>query len=726
MNRITLERVAIWTPFFLLFAFFWRVYDLFGAIPNYGDALEVIWGILWYNNALSSGVNPLFYSKIFHPEGWQVGILAHTPFLFLIAQPIYAFTNAVFAYNVITIASFFVAYSGALRFFRALNIKFYLVIVIALLYTFVTMRSEKVWGHLHILWATSILPWLAYMIIRWKHADPEKRLPLEVWLCGLLWGGMLSFSLYSLFLALPLFLLLGNKLRTWQTWVQLIVVGGAAAVVGSHALIPYALATRIEPVVPPSFESLVSWGADLNAMFSPSRRHIWPELVAIAFRIRGRGFSEADSHNMGLTTLLPLFVGLFFVRRKQLGPVLLMVGVSLILAIGPVFKTFGEALSLPLMGSLNTYLWGWGYFFKPEVFVSETPPIDLANAIPAPGYLMTIFVPFWEGARVSARFSLVAYLGLLAIVATGFEHMPRWLAVILLAIWLVEMWPMHTRQSPLDVTNLHPAYQWVNDQTLNAEDGIIDVREQILHGGEPLLSSIQTKVPTASAIGSFLPAQSRFLFVTSGNWLDLPPNELRLLLRSYDVRFILVHDISVDGQGRPIFEHLMSHSNIFDPQGCFDSISEVISPWAYTICVFEIDDHPSLRNAHPTVGWGELEPWGMWMTSETAVLRFVATQKTAYRGSFEAFPHCIDGMVQSVSFDIDDEPLHTYTWNACETMNVKIDIPVERISIGWNELTISTNYAISPADLNQSGDQRRLSIGINRLKIEKQDNDGSS
>ena len=84
-----LVKVAPWLAFTLMLLWGWRVYDLFNNIPAYGDALEVLWGIRWYHDALFiQHTSPLFTPLIFHPLGWYTATLAHTPVLFLLAQPL--------------------------------------------------------------------------------------------------------------------------------------------------------------------------------------------------------------------------------------------------------------------------------------------------------------------------------------------------------------------------------------------------------------------------------------------------------------------------------------------------------------------------------------------------------------------------------------------------------------------------------------------------------------
>jgi hypothetical protein len=94
-----------------LLAWGWRVRNPFQELPAHSDALEVIWGIEWYHDALFvRHASPLFDPLMFHPNGWHTATLAHTPAIFLLAQPLRSLGGPIFAYNSLAVLSCLIAF----------------------------------------------------------------------------------------------------------------------------------------------------------------------------------------------------------------------------------------------------------------------------------------------------------------------------------------------------------------------------------------------------------------------------------------------------------------------------------------------------------------------------------------------------------------------------------------------------------------------------------------
>ena len=389
------KHLLIWGAFCIFFTYFWRTYDLFNHMPAHGDALEVIWGIIWYNHAFTNWINPLHYPYIFHPEGWQVGILAHPPLFFILAQPLYFIGGEVFAYNILGIIPFFISYIGALRFFKHYTKSTSVLIAVSLAFTFVAMRSTRIWGHLHILWATSFLPLWGDQLIKWRQAESETIWNKHVLRSGLYWGLMINFSLYSVFLGPFMFLLLGTKLLQSRKIFQIVLVGSLGLLVGSLALLPYYLATQHEPTNPARFPDLVHWSTSLNGIFMPHIFHDIPLLNRLANNFfHSPVGGEARTFNFGLTTLVFLLVGLWALWRKRGGNLtigyghILVFAFALIFSFGPLVKIDGEVVESKAMTGVTTALWELGYQMKPEVFLErERGPDIFIDAIPLPSFL---------------------------------------------------------------------------------------------------------------------------------------------------------------------------------------------------------------------------------------------------------------------------------------------------------------------------------------------------
>ncbi|MEM7799499.1 MAG: hypothetical protein AAF633_09935 [Chloroflexota bacterium] len=718
MSRLSLSAAA-WGAFLLFFAFYWRIYDLFGTIPAYEDALEVIWGILWYNDVLLAGANPFYYRLIFHPEGWQTGLLAHTPLLFLIAQPFYLIGGAIFAYNILSILPFVIGYAAALRFFRPYELTRVVQIAVSLAFVFVSARSVKVLsGHLHILWATSLLPFLALAIDRWRSEPEEKIWNQHLLWVGVAWGGMISFSLYSLFLALPAFFLLDRQLLQWRKPIQLLMVVGIALTVGANAWVPYALASRHEPTQTPVVQDLALWGANLNALFKPSPLHAIPQLRDAARSAPNFSLSEPNIHNYGLLTILPLLLGIFYGWREKQYGVLLFAAAAFLLSLGPFVKVDDQLIQFEPVAPLNHFIWEIGHQLKPNVFPGESVPARFETALPSLGYLMLALAPEWEGARVATRHSVIAFLPILILVAIGFDRMPYWLKVTLLAAWLVESGGIQITGHPLDLTEIHPAHARLMAFPRHADQGMLDISGGVMHGGETLLLSYQTDLPSASSIGSFLPAHNELLAIGIGDVIEREHAYLQQLFLAYDIRYLVIHKARGINDGRPILQHLQRRPDAFKIRDCARPAEGYLSPWSYPICVVEVLPHARFDNFFPQNGFSEIEPWGIWLAAESAEVDFIATAKRSYRLTLEAAPHCIEGRDQQLNITSGGLLLLEHAWEGCDPTLAEVIIPPEALKVGWNRLRFEVAFALSPAELGGTGDQRRLAVAISHLSIE--------
>jgi hypothetical protein len=178
--------LAPWLALYVFLAWGWRVRDIFGSIPSFGDVLEVLWGIAWYRDALIvKHVSPLYTPLVFHPNGWQTATLAHTPAFFLAALPLYEFGGAAFAYNSLAILGLAAAFAGAFRFVRLFATGFEATSA-ALFFTFVGMHWMRAGGgHLNVLWSSSLLPWLAWGLERLRRTESVSQ---SVLAAGLAWA----------------------------------------------------------------------------------------------------------------------------------------------------------------------------------------------------------------------------------------------------------------------------------------------------------------------------------------------------------------------------------------------------------------------------------------------------------------------------------------------------------------------------------------------------------
>ncbi len=669
-------------------ASFWRNLNIFTTLPAGGDAFEIVWGIMWYNHALTEFVNPFFYPYIFHPEGWPLGIFAHTPLLFLLAQPFYLIGGDVFAYNAIAILSFIVAYIGSIKYFRLFTKTHFTTLLVSAAYTFIAMRSIRSGGHLHILWATGLSPFFALYLHRWYLREEESIWHTDLLWAGVSWGLMISFSLYTIFLAPLMFLLLERKLFDWKKLIQIPIVGAIALLIGSSAVLPYYFSSRSIEVENPIVNALVFWAQSVNHIFIPSIFHPIPFIQDLVAPFVEGPTTENHMQNIGFITLIIVVVALwlkFTQKSKRYYGHLYLLIISLIFTVGPILKISDQpvVINSSILESINSGLWSMGHRLKPDVFFTSHIQDDFKNAIPLPAYLFTIFIPFWESARVTARFAYVTLFGAIGIAAAGLDKLPLPFKILLSVLWIIELVPASNTPLDLNFDNMHPAYQWISEQPIEAGKGIIEVDDNIMHSALPLYLSWQTKVPSASATGSFKLEHTRFLFDQVGEWVDTPPEHLAHVLTAYDVQFVMVHNVSDTSQ--EIWEHLIDNPSYFAEIGCFP-------PESYPVCIVEINNQLNQTNIFPTSGLTQSETSGDWVAEGVSSFNFIATSERDYQVEFSASPLCVGDQFQSMIWHLQDEVLFEYSGTDCETITADFVISQESIDLGWNTFQVDVEF----------------------------------
>ncbi|MCA9979724.1 MAG: hypothetical protein KDD89_02790, partial [Anaerolineales bacterium] len=439
-----------WVAFTALLLAVWRANPWY-EVPSYGDVLEMLWGIEWYHEALTAGVNPLFYPLTFHPGGFPTATLAHTPALFLLAQPLRAIGGSIFAYNALIFVSLIVCFEGARRFFR-LYADPLPALVAALIYTFMNNRLIRAEGHLNILWLTALLPWLAYQIEQWRRAEkPTWRQPL---LIGLTWALMINVSLYAIFLGALPFLLLGTAVFNPKRpfWYQAPAAALVAFVGGLPTIWPYYVGSRTFDFTLPNAYQLAELSTSVNSLFLPSWRHPLTAVRDFLPTLYHGPYDESALIQLGLVTVVLGVAGVFVLFRQRLhhGRVWVLL-IAFVLTLGLLLRWDGDFVQLPALAPLNGSIWRTSRMLKPELFPTDEPAPPFAEGIPLPSYALLSLVPNWEGARANNRFAFVLLLMLLSLAATALSHVPRPAQYALIGLWAVAMWPAPLRALPLDM-----------------------------------------------------------------------------------------------------------------------------------------------------------------------------------------------------------------------------------------------------------------------------------
>ncbi len=241
-------------------------------------------------------------------------------------------------------------------------------------------------------------------------------------------------------------------------------------------------------VDPPPFsiDEVDFWGASLNSLPVPFLFHPW--LASFARSIyRGEPWEQATA-NLGLAWSALALAGVWLGRRHRAWlPALAVAGVCLVLAMGLTLHWDGRPVQWPLLRPLNSVIWQVGHAFKPAFFPDSDLPLRFAGAVPLPGMLLAIFVPFWEKTRVFARYALAASLGVYLLAGMALAQVRRlWpsrplaglaIQVVLAAVLLFEIVPSPLSALPFPPEG-HPAYTWLSQQSLDGA-GIANVLPRI-------------------------------------------------------------------------------------------------------------------------------------------------------------------------------------------------------------------------------------------------------
>jgi hypothetical protein len=722
--------VGPWLLFAALLGWGWRTTDLFHTVPAYDDVLEGLWALNWYDQALRTGSSAALYPLAFHPVGFQVPTYAWGPVNFLLLIPLNRIGGAPFAYNVATLVAFLLAFAGtyllAQRFTSRLG-----ATVAALLYTFWGFRWYGIIGQLNINLGSALLPWIVWSLER--GLTSSRRSWIWYGLAGAIWAASVNSSLYYIWIggfAILAWLtgwLLSRRARWRRILGSAIVVLLTAVALSLPDILVFWRASAAAAAPPFTIYDLNVLGASINSLPIPYLFH--PFLQAVARSIyHGPVDSEASMANLGLLACLIALVGLRAARRaKAWRPVLVMGCLGLILALGVTLRWDDRIVEVGLLRPLNQVVWRIGHYLNPSFFfVGPVPPGDFKGAVPLPGFFLAAVVPYFAGARVLARYAVLAGLAVFLLASLGLTQIRnKWLRPLLAALLIFEVLPSPTLSFSFPPAP-HPAFEWLHEQSI-APDGIVelsatpDAQLTLQMGGKAIWATLYHNQATVSGMSSVLPGHTAYLM----RWLSEHPHafqdpELIPLLRFYHIRYVILHVDS--GWGSEALAEAKSNSELRYVQ-CFPPATQN-GAWNYPICALEV-----LPPATPDFntlfreGWSGPEAWGRWIDGTEGRSLWVATARTAQRLSMQAFPLCVPGREQQISIKVNGIPLTTHDWVDCAAWSAEITIPPDLVRIGLNDLTVQADYAMSPADLSGGADPdpRALSVGFTKLRVEQAD-----
>ncbi len=460
------------------------------------------------------------------------------------------------------------------------------------------------------------------------------------------------------------------------------------------------------------------WGASLNSLPLPSLDHPW--LGTLARQIYTGTPFEQGLANLGLLAAVLALAGFWAARRnREWRPVQVLAAAAVVLALGLTVKWNNETVMWTWLKPVTTALWGLGHLVKPAFFTGTNPPQPFDGAVPAPGMLLAMFVPFIENARVFARFALVGSIGVSMLAGLALSLVKhRWLQLGLILLLLFEVVPQPLAAQPFTGIS-HPAFEWLSQQDL-AGGSVADIAAG--HPYTPVLyvegeSAWATRLhgkPTVGGASSVWPLHTAFL----NNWLASHEHafwdpKLAPILRYYNIRYLLIY-LRGDWERGLLAEARQNDQLRF--VDCFDPPAAG-GPWPYPICALQVLPPIGEQKVNLVLedGWSGQEDWGVWAEGARSTAFWVAMAKGAASLDFKVFPNCLPDQRQKMAVSINGTVVATYDWQACEEHTAHVDLPASLVRQGKNELVLETTYATPPTG-NQN-ETRNLSVGFTQLQV---------
>ena len=711
--------------FLAFLLYYWRIYDITARITGYGDALEYVWAIEWFVEGLKSGAGVrLFIPHVFMPEGWSLGTFANGLGVFVLAVPIALVSTSAAALNALVLLFFFIAYWGTYRLVR-LVAGSGVATVMALIYLLWGGRWLRVAGHFHILLGSAILPLILLSLER--ALKDRHRWWLWIMAAGLLWAIAISFSLYFIWICLFLvagwlFVAAAHRRVTALRAVAFIILTGVIALLFSAPYFYLYLRAR-EGIVGFDIQQVNVYNLSLDWLPALFPHHPIAALADLALRQTDGAPNEAAFSGFGI--LLVLLAGLGLMarsRQKEIWAAALLTAViGITLALGPTLFWNGQPVSWPALQPMNEAIWDLGHRLKPDIFPGQDAPPAFATAVPLPGLLLSVLVPFFEGARVSARYLLLAAPGVLMLAAMALENQPRrWLVGVVALLLLIEAarYPILGQQFPVPP---HAAFTWLSDHPVSPGESVFDIYQPFpdmlvpILSGDILWPTTLHHQPIIGGGGSVLPVPFDYLL----NWFIQHPNpsagsELPWLLRGYGVRYLALH---YRGEHGAELDSLFQGTNDIIPVDCFDGVPG--SPWKYPICIMELIPPPNpALNVFPAHNFSAPEEWGMWAMDDSARISWYSTRREDARFLIEAFPYCVDDVGQEIEIIVNEKVLGSHKWDSCDPWQTEIVIASDDVEIGRNNIWLNFAESTRPIDHTngQNPDTRPLSVGFTRFE----------
>ncbi|MBT3350214.1 MAG: hypothetical protein HOC91_10470 [Nitrospinaceae bacterium] len=371
--------------------------NLFTRLPVWShDGLQNYWNLWWFKTALMDlGTNPLFTNQLFHPVGTT--LTAHTlaPYNGLIGIPLQALFGLMAAFNILYLSTFVLSGYGMHLLIHHLTKNHAAAFVGALIFAFSPYHMMHAQNHLHLM-TIQYIPLFALYLVRLSENPCTKNgiaagifMALTA-LCS--WNYFLFFLIFILVFMISVFANERTKVINLSFIRGLCWLGGVCFVIISPFLIPLArdILTGTVDIAGERFARAAS--ADLAAYFVPSNLHpLWGgnSVFQKMYTSFAGGLSEGTVA-FGYAALALAGVALLRSGWRNIYIWVITLATFMALSLGPDLQIFGEEY---LGFTRLPYNW----------FIQNTP--------------------FLKGARIPARFAVMASLAISVLAGWGMKSL---------------------------------------------------------------------------------------------------------------------------------------------------------------------------------------------------------------------------------------------------------------------------------------------------------------
>lgn len=694
-----------WLTFLVVLVWFYRIPPWLWAthLPEIADGLEALWQISFWRDAVLRGKFDLVSLSGMYPLGVHQMTVAHAG-LGLLLLPIALIAGSAVAVNVGFVIGLVLCFLGARFFLRQLITSSFFASIGATIFTFALGRTLHIHTHVNVSLASAFGVWMAGFLLRLRQHPHSRCAWGDAGLAGLAWSVSIIAQPYSLFLCIVLLLLLGAQ---WKAWKFVPVTTAIAFVVSGPVLLLLLQGRTYLSLLGPSLPEIVFYRSRLGCFVGWSGLSPWQFL-----RERLAACSEPHLQNWGILVLMLAAIGSVIAWRARFVRVLLIVLLSaMILALGPVWPD--SPIAGDLTRTVNDFLWKVGKQTKPFLFDEYSETLK-ETGVPLPPILLVLFVPSYESARVSGRYSIWVGLAAVALSSLALQRLPQRWAIAIGLLWVLELLPVS--RLPLSLpTEPHPAHRWAADQlrgrdfAVYSPPGIASIYSHYLAGD----------LHATSTIGPFLPSYIRY----THPWIEFrhtvadPPSEVLTdpthvaILRRAQVGIVLL---------RLRVAELAKQNNALRFIECFKPGPNVRHYYPYTLCAFEVLPGDDFFSIQPVSGFSVFEPGLVWIEGRQAKAGWRTSQPAAQVIEITLRAFCPSDGRQSVVISLNGRPLSSHFWegNCWERWSTLLTVSPEMLNAGWNVIEFEAATAYQPYLLiPNSGDRRYLSVAVERLRV---------